>query len=876
MESMGDEETVWQGRICIIDVSYQAQSGGGTVLVAHARAEAGHSVTLLVHGLHPFVVIAAPDNTPQDRLESWLEEVRKDRRVVGIHDSEILWCEEGSRPHWRVDVTQPNVVPKLRDLLAERWLVTSADIVFPMRLFLDLDLGPHMAVSGSVIHARGRAPQDLVSRFCNVDALRAANSIRSSGGSGLYSTDIVIQCEIGDLKDTEPFRAPFVTASFDLETSVVESNILCAAIVIDRAGIQTEHTFQGNERDILAGMTRLIRDEDPDILTGYNIDNFDLPRIDQRAEDISGKDPGLFLDMFGWGRDPVADGSTRAIPSRSQSRRWSISGRTVMDAWWEARMALRPQRESLRFVSELLFPDRPELRKMDIDASRMDEEWAQRPDEVLRYCVMDTILPIQILDAIHAIRSKEALASVARIPFQRAVGGTTSQWIDSLMIRLADREKVAIPRTRTGPRRDQIVGGHVQDVDSGLHPWIAVLDFKSMYPSIMIEKNICFTTRIDTKNAPSDDVYVAPDGTAYLGRSHRSGLVPRLLQQLMEERDRQKEAMKVARSEGDEMTAFFHDRLQFAVKILMNSFYGVFASSFYRFTHQDIGASITAWARSNIRGVIATLEEEEQRVVYGDTDSIFISAPIDSEIPTRIPKLGEEGRELFDRARNKTVDFGQSLARRFTKAGAELEFEAALSAMFSHGAKKRYFGQVVWPEEDLLIRGYEVRRSDSFVILTNCMTSSFESILAGETIQAVEDIRALIERVRNRDVAPKDLVISRSCKGHLRKDGSVYFTRAYKNPDGLPYVSAAKQRQKRGLNFTPGMKIGYLVIDGNSSPMSVVDWHEDETGEIQTDFDPEYYAKRIATAMGRITEVFGWNEKELLQGSKQGTLDSWM
>ena len=107
-----------------------------------------------------------------------------------------------------------------------------------------------------------------------------------------------------------------------------------------------------------------------------------------------------------------------------------------MDAWWEARIALRPQRESLRFVSELLFPDRPELRKMDIDASRMDDEWKQRPDEVLRYCVMDTLLPIEILEAIHAIRSKEALASVARMPFQRAVGGTTSQWIDSLMVRL--------------------------------------------------------------------------------------------------------------------------------------------------------------------------------------------------------------------------------------------------------------------------------------------------------------------------------------------------------------------------------------------------------------------------------------------------------
>ena len=70
--------------------------------------------------------------------------------------------------------------------------------------------------------------------------------------------------------------------------------------------------------------------------------------------------------------------------------------------------------------------------------------------------------------------------------------------------------------------------------------------------------------------------------------------------------------------------------------------------------------------------------------------------------------------------------------------------------------------------------------------------------------------------------------------------------------------------------------MGYLVTDASNSPMTVIDWHEDETGETQTDFDPEYYAKRIATAMGRITEVFGWNEKELLQGSQQSSLDRWM
>ena len=133
---------------------------------------------------HSTIRIAVSDDIQPSQIESLLDEVRKDKRVVKIHDPEILWCEEGERLHWRVDVTQPNVVPKLRDLLAERWLVTSADIVFPMRLFLDLDLGPHMEVSGSVIHARGRAPPKIISMFEDVDAFQAATRIREAGGSG--------------------------------------------------------------------------------------------------------------------------------------------------------------------------------------------------------------------------------------------------------------------------------------------------------------------------------------------------------------------------------------------------------------------------------------------------------------------------------------------------------------------------------------------------------------------------------------------------------------------------------------------------------------------------------------------------------------------
>ena len=151
------------------------------------------------------------------------------------------------------------------------------------------------------------------------------------------------------------------------------------------------------------------------------------------------------------------------------------------------RMELRPQRETLSFVSALLFPEDDDKQKMDIDSSKMDEEWANRPDEVMAYCVRDAELPLDILHAIQAIRRKEALASVAKLPFERAANGSTSTLIDSLVIRLADSWDIAVPLTGSADKKEgQIAGGYVHDVEAGLHPWIAILDFKSMYPSIMI------------------------------------------------------------------------------------------------------------------------------------------------------------------------------------------------------------------------------------------------------------------------------------------------------------------------------------------------------------------------------------------------------
>ena len=132
------------------------------------------------------------------------------------------------------------------------------------------------------------------------------------------------------------------------------------------------------------------------------------------------------------------------------------------------------------------------------------------------------------------------------------------------------------------------------------------------------------------------------------------------------------------------------------------------------------------------------LDDEGKHVVYSDTDSIFVQAPVSNEAPTSRPKSDQLSIDSWKDAKDTTLDFGKKLATRFSKEGAELEFETALSAFFSHGAKKRYVGRVVWPREELLIRGYEVRRTDSFELLRETMTEMFELILDNQSWSSVE------------------------------------------------------------------------------------------------------------------------------------------
>jgi len=848
-------------KIGILTGRYRAVGEGddsSTIIDLFGRSSEGKSVVVSVSGLCPTFEFSSVHIDSIDEItpehQQLIDAVNVLEHVEEVTGPVMKWTHFGQRPVWTVRTTQPFHVPSLRKKLESmNFTLYSADIPFVNRLFLDLDLAMHVEIQAEPILEHE------------------------------FRVDVAYEIGIEQITTCEPFPVPFTICSFDLETSIENNSILCGAAWIESndGSRRTHKVFVGQETEILASMTSYIHEHDPDIITGYNIDNFDLPRIKERMMRHSKKGEWQRQsEFFGWGRcaqteQEASRNRDGLIPQRLSNRSWTVCGRIFMDAWWQARQALRPKRETLSFVAQLLFPEQEGKHKMDIDASNMDEEWANRREEVMEYCVRDAELPLDILNEIQAVRRTEAVASVARVVMDTATNGSTSQLIDSLVIRLADKKMVAVPRTGSAePKEGQITGGYVHDVDAGLYPWVAVLDFKSMYPSIMIGKNICYTTRIEPSEPSPPPHHKAPTGAMFMTSEEKKGLVPFLLEGLMEKRDEHKRALGIAKQQDDAAAVGFHDAMQYAVKILMNSFYGVFASGFYRFTHRDLGSSITAWARQNIKGVITSLEQEGLSVVYSDTDSIFVQVP---ELQGVAYFSSNDAESVDLNLHTSTMfEFGTQLAQRFSKDSAVLEFEKGLSVFFSHGAKKRYLGQVIWPNEEMLVRGYETQRTDSFQFLIDSMNTLFQFVLKDQRDELVAFAIEQVHALKRNQVDVAQLVLSKSCKGKVLKTPvtslrDVDFAAEYANPDSMAQVRVARQMIERGLGFTSGMKVSFIVEDGSKSPVTVKPWWDEEES---LSYDGTYYAERLATALGRITEAFGWTAKDLMQGSRQSSLFS--
>jgi DNA polymerase I len=720
------------------------------------------------------------------------------------------------------------MAPKEREKFQDRTVFFAADIVFTNRFIYDHDLETCVRVTGELLD------------------------------KGEYTTDLVLRADKAEQFERCPIFTPKLKIlSFDIENSIKYQNIycICFTVINEADGTREDRRFasvfgtptdnmskeekekrQEDERRILREFVEEARKLDPDVITGYNINNFDLQMLYDRSNllfkgqnDSKKFQPGEAMPL---GRDGL--GMSRRENRTTGFVTWDIKGRLLLDAWLSVKKELRPKREGLGYVSNMLFSDT----KDNINSTKMDDEWTNRKDEVIKYCLKDADLALRILvhPRINTINKLMDVAIPSKLPVKEVSGGQ-NRMIESLLIRMVDRAGAVVPMA-SGDQYD-FEGGFVYDTKPGLWEWVIGLDFSSMYPSQIIKHNICFTTL--TKD-PAAAAHTSPVGAMFIAKETRYGIVPQMVEGLLNSRKEAKARMKEARANGDEDMAEYYNRLQAAIKVMANATYGYFGARFCRWPYSRyIAPSITSWARDEIRTVVTTLESRGYTVIAGDTDSVFF--------------LSKEHRDL-----ESCKLLGFMVQQEFSAGNMHLELEKIMERFFAH-AKKRYFGKIVWPEPTLLVRGYEPRRTDSFDLQSETMTKVFEIVLEGKPDEAVGYSKDTIDRTLKGNVDLAKLVISKSVSEFA----------SYDNPDSLVHVNVARQLQQMGYDFTPGMKTPFVITNGSSQPLKAEPVIEGVEFTARPDY--KYYAERLAMGLARITEAFGCDERTLMQGNSQRTLD---
>ena len=727
------------------------------IIRIYGKTEDGETKTYYDDTFAPYFYLANPNKYDYRMLGSAGAQIVGKRKLE--YEGEKLHCV-------KVETRKPYDVARLRDRLQSRGrTVFSGDILFQLRYTYDKDLGS----------------------FCKIDS--------DSDG------------KILDIKNGRKFEPALKILTYDIEASLRTREVYCISANINGKDAITFDNSKG-EGEMITDFSKWVMDVDPDIITGYNIFGFDFPMLMECAQRN-----GVNLEIGRAGEIPwTKDDNKRRI------KVWNLTGRILVDTWQQVKQELKPIQESLSYVGELLGVGS----KDDVDASRIEDEWKNRREDVIKYCEKDTIVTWGVFDheKVASLPKATALAIATGLPLEHCFSPVTTRLVDSILIRKFDAAGYAIPQNRWGDKTDKIKGATVFDVfEPGVYNNVGILDFKSMYPSVMVKNNICPTT-LTKRRIVGERCVRSPLGALF--RQERRGIVPDVLKSLWTWRDKTK--LKV-NEPGD-----YYDRLQYSIKVLMNSFYGVMASSFYRFTNPKIGGSVTAFARQGIENVYNKLKDMSYTVIYGDTDSVFV--------------------QLRD-------DDPHELARILSQDGLEMELEKILSTFFTHGAKKRYAANVSWPKEEFYVKGYELKRGDSFELQRKALKGALTRILRNNPDGAFRYVSRIVKRIREGDVKPEQLVITKNVRA----------ARDYVNPDSMPGVQAANKLVARGYPWLPGTKVSWLVSNAKRSPMEVEPFVDNVDFNVRIDTD--YYSGRIIHTLSDIAAVFDWDDIGLSSGTKQ-------
>jgi DNA polymerase I/DNA polymerase-2 len=586
-----------------------------------------------------------------------------------------------------------------------------------------------------------------------------------------------------------------------------------------------------DEKELLERFVKIVNEQDCDLLLGYNSDLFDMQVIQQRADELK-VDLKLSRDF-----------SNLKFSRRARVSSARLKGLVHIDLFEFINNILSNQLQTevltLDAVSTELLGDK----KIEIDYEEILESWRKGKDlgKLAEYCLKDSELTLRlgefILPQIYELAelSGQLLFDVSRM--------TYSQLVEWYLSKRAFVMNTIIPNQ---PKWDEIEkrreyspyeGGFVKEPIGGLHEEIAVMDFRSLYPSIIATFNIS----PETLNCGNRKEGYEVPRTDYWFCKEPKGFVSTVIKELIEARSKIKEKMKKLK-ESEEQNRL--EREQFAVKTVCNATYGYFGFAGSKWYCRECALSSAAFGRFYIKKVISEAEKEDFTVIYADTDSMFVK--IKGELKNKVEKfLGKI---------NKTLPGIIELdLQGIYKRGIFIPRGVGPGA-----AKKRY--ALIDEKGVLTIRGLEKVRRDWSNVAKDTQEKVLRLILEKKDVKgAVNYVKKVIKNLKERKISLKDLIIIEQ----LTKPLSEYKAIG-------PHVAVARKIKERGRSIGEGMPIMFVITKGKGSISERAEPFED--AEIK-DIDIDYYVThQIVPAALRVLTVLGVTEEQLLGESLKSFL----
>ncbi|MEM5879049.1 MAG: DNA-directed DNA polymerase [Candidatus Aenigmatarchaeota archaeon] len=590
------------------------------------------------------------------------------------------------------------------------------------------------------------------------------------------------------------------------------------------------------EKEIIEKFLEIVKKINPDFICSYNGDNFDFPKLKERAEELK-----IHLKL---GRD----NSTVHLVRRGRISSAKIKGRVHIDLFDFIDHILSASMKSEVLTLNEVARELLGIGKKEMKYKEMTEMWSKKEqmERLAEYSLHDSFLTFKLSEII--LPQILALCKLTGLLAFDVCRNTYSQLVEAFYTRRAFSDNILIPNR---PKTEEIEkrkaanaykGAIVIEPKKGIHSDILVFDFRSLYPTIICTHNISPET-FNCRHKECIEKNKVPE-TNWHFCIRVKGFIPKHLEDLIKERQEIKRKMKNLKQGTEEYKLL--DNRQFALKTIANASYGYFGFVGAKWYKRECGASTAALGRYYITNVLDEAKKNGFEIIYGDTDSLMVKYPEKCSKE----KLGEIGEKFAKMVNDKLPGIIELEFRDLYEGGIFVARERE-----EVGAKKRY--ALLDYNGNIEIRGYEAVRRDWCELSKKIQRDVLITVLKEKDPEkAICLVKETIKKIKEGKVNLQDLTIFEQITRPINQYEQIG-----------PHVKAAQKAKNRGRPVAEGSVIGFVIVKGHGSISDRAEPVEDVKPD---QYDPEYYIEhQIIPASMRVLKALGITKEDILSEKKQ-------